>query len=153
MNPQVDPEAIAAAYSDDPVAATAEYGAEFRGDIEIFLTREIVDACTVPGRHEVAPVRGTQYTAFTDPSGGSADSMTLAIAHRQGERGILDALRERKPPFSPRRERVHRGQLGTTVGSSRQQLASSRQHRAHSVNAALAVASVAQAACFLQQAS
>ena len=27
--------------------------------------------------------------------------MTLAIAHRDKERGVLDALRERKPPFSP----------------------------------------------------
>jgi hypothetical protein len=43
--------------------------------------------------------------------------------------------------------------LGATVGSSRQQSANWRQHRAHSVNAALAVASVVQAACFLQQAS
>jgi hypothetical protein len=27
--------------------------------------------------------------------------MTLAIAHREGDRAILDALRETKPPFSP----------------------------------------------------
>ena len=39
----------------------------------------------------------------TDPSGGSADSMTLAIAHmehRNSEKTvILDAIRERRPPF------------------------------------------------------
>src|SRR6202020_2588754 len=34
-------------------------------------------------------------------SGGSADSMTLAIAHHDGERAVLDCVRERKPPFSP----------------------------------------------------
>ena len=27
--------------------------------------------------------------------------MTLGIAHREGERSILDALREVKPPFAP----------------------------------------------------
>jgi hypothetical protein len=39
--------------------------------------------------------------AFVDPSGGSSDAMTLAIAHKEGETEILDAVRERNPPFSP----------------------------------------------------
>jgi hypothetical protein len=38
---------------------------------------------------------------FVDPSGGNADSMTLAIGHRQDGVMIIDAVRERKPPFSP----------------------------------------------------
>jgi molybdate transport system substrate-binding protein len=33
-----------------------------------------------PGRRELPPVTGAHYVAFADPSGGSADSMTLAIA-------------------------------------------------------------------------
>jgi hypothetical protein len=33
--------------------------------------------------------------------GGSADSMTLAIAHQEREIGVLDCLREIKPSFSP----------------------------------------------------
>jgi hypothetical protein len=41
------------------------------------------------------------YSAFVDPSGGSADSMTLAIGHRQDDVPVLDAVRERFPPFSP----------------------------------------------------
>jgi len=41
------------------------------------------------------------YTAFVDPSGGTADSMTLAIAHAEREIGVLDAMREVRPPFSP----------------------------------------------------
>ena len=41
------------------------------------------------------------YTAFVDPSGGTADSMTLAIAHAEREVGVLDAIREMRPPFSP----------------------------------------------------
>ncbi len=40
-----------------------------------------------------------------DPSGGSADAMTLAIAHAEGERGkeiaVVDLLREVRPPFQP----------------------------------------------------
>ena len=30
------------------------------------------------------------YVAFVDPSGGQRDSMTLAIAHRDGDRAVLD---------------------------------------------------------------
>ena len=37
-----DPEIVAAAYEDDPESAAAEYGAEFRGDIADFVSREIV---------------------------------------------------------------------------------------------------------------
>jgi hypothetical protein len=42
-----------------------------------------------------------RYHGFVDPSGGSADSMTLAVGHREGDVVVLDALRERKPAFSP----------------------------------------------------
>jgi hypothetical protein len=38
---------------------------------------------------------------FVDPSGGSSDAFTLAIAHTEGKTQILDLIRERKPPFSP----------------------------------------------------
>jgi hypothetical protein len=44
---------------------------------------------------------GVSYVAFVDPSGGSADSMTMAIGHREKDVAILDAIRERRPPFSP----------------------------------------------------
>lgn len=102
MNPTVDERAIQAAYAQDKVAAAAEYGAEFRRDIEGFVAREVVEACVVPGRRELPPVAGAAYTAFVDPSGGSQDAMTLAIAHRDAGRALLDALRERRPPFSPK---------------------------------------------------
>ncbi|MGI4800695.1 MAG: hypothetical protein ACRYG8_43065 [Janthinobacterium lividum] len=101
MNPRIDPAIIAEAYEDDPAAASAEYGAEFRSDIAAFVTREVVDAATVPGRFELPHITGTTYRAFVDPSGGSVDSFTLAIAHHEAERAVLDVLRETKPPFSP----------------------------------------------------
>jgi hypothetical protein len=44
---------------------------------------------------------GVSYSAFVDPSGGSADSMTLAIGHQEDDVAVLDAIRERRPPFSP----------------------------------------------------
>ena len=101
MNPSVPQSFIAAAFEDDPASAAAEYGAEFRTDVESFVSREVVESCIIPGRHELPPVLGKVYYGFCDPSGGSSDSMTLSIAHREGERAIIDAIREARPPFSP----------------------------------------------------
>ena len=42
-------------------------------------------------------MRSVRYFAFADPSGGSADSMSLAIGHREDDIVVLDALREIKP--------------------------------------------------------
>jgi hypothetical protein len=80
----------------------AEYLAQFRRDITAFVTKEVVDAAVQPGRYELPPQRGVSYTAFVDVSGGSADSMSLALGHTgpDGE-GILDVVREVIPPFSP----------------------------------------------------
>jgi hypothetical protein len=50
---------------------------------------------------ERAPERRHRYIGFVDPSGGAADAFTLAIAHRENDTAILDAVRERRPPFSP----------------------------------------------------
>lgn len=101
MNPSVPQSFIDEAYEADPASAAAEYGAQFRSDIESFISREAVDAVVVEGRHELPPATSIDYRAFVDPSGGSSDSMTLGIAHKDGEKAVLDALRERKPPFSP----------------------------------------------------
>lgn len=103
MNPTLSRDGgfIADAYADDEASAGAEYGASFRTDVERFIDREVVEGCVSPGVRERAPVSGVHYAAFVDPSGGSADSMTLAIGHREGSAGVLDAMRERKPPFSP----------------------------------------------------
>ena len=101
MNPGLPERVVAEAYERDPVAASAEYGAQFRSDVETFVSREAVDACTVPGRQELPPVSGVQYRSFCDPSGGSKDAMTLGIAHKEADTVIVDAVRTRKPPFSP----------------------------------------------------
>jgi hypothetical protein len=102
MNPTVPASFIADAYERDPAEAEAELGAQFRSDLESFVSREAVEACVVAGRFEIPPIRGVEnFVAFCDPSGGSSDSMTLAIAHRDGENAILDAVREARVPFSP----------------------------------------------------
>ncbi|WP_370319227.1 hypothetical protein [Oricola sp.] len=103
MNPTIkrDGEFLTEAYRDDPSSAAAEFGAQFRTDIEAFIAREVVEACVATGLYERPSLPEESYLAFVDPSGGSNDAMTLAIAHAEGERSILDAVRERKPPFSP----------------------------------------------------
>jgi hypothetical protein len=101
MNPSIPQAVIDAAYENDPADAAAEYGAQFRSDIEAFVTREAAEACVVDDRFELPPMADVHYTAFVDPSGGGSDAMTMAIAHKQGKIAILDAVREVKPPFSP----------------------------------------------------
>jgi len=97
MNPSVPQSVIDNAYERDAASAAAEYGAQFRSDIESFINREAIQQCVDTGIRERPPVAGVTYSAFVDPSGGSADSFTLAIAHK----GVLDAVREVRPPFSP----------------------------------------------------
>ncbi len=101
MNPSVSESVITRAYERDEVAASSEHGAIFRKDIESFIVREILEAATIPNRYELPPLRDSEYVAFVDPSGGAADSFTLAIAHGEKNRAVLDVLRETKPPFSP----------------------------------------------------
>jgi len=101
MNPAVDRKLIADAFIADEIAAASEYGAQFRRDIEGFVSQEIVDRCVVEGRHELPPVGGVGYLGFCDPSGGVQDSMTLAVSHHADGKAILDAVREVRPPFSP----------------------------------------------------
>lgn len=102
MNPTVPERIIERAYERDPASAAAEYGAQFRADLEQYISRETVDRCTREEPTDLPPVRGVQYAGAVDPSGGSGqDSMTLAISHRDGERVVIDTVREIKPPFSP----------------------------------------------------
>ena len=101
MNPTLPQEIVDRAYREDPLAAAAEFGAEFRRDVESFVSLEVVSSCTIAGRHEIPPMPSTKYFGFVDPSGGSQDSMTLAIAHVEKGVAMLDAIREAVPPFSP----------------------------------------------------
>ena len=102
MNPTIDKRVIDEAYERDPANAEAEFGAIFRSDIAAFVDREVVEAAVTLGCYEIPPMPGTIYSAFVDPSGGSLDSFGLAIAHRTDEgHGVLDCIREIRPPFNP----------------------------------------------------
>ena len=101
INPTISDQFLAEEFEADPISASAEYDARFRTDIEAFLTREVVEAAILRGTYEIAPSDQHSYVGFIDPSGGSSDSFTMAIAHADGDRVILDAVRERTPPFSP----------------------------------------------------
>ncbi|GAJ96185.1 hypothetical protein [Rhizobium rhizogenes] len=101
LNSTLPQRVIDRAYERDPSAASAEYGGKFRTDVETLLSREVVEAAVDVGVVERAREPGIRYYGFVDPSGGSSDSMTLGIAHKEGNRAVLDVLRERKPPYSP----------------------------------------------------
>ena len=101
MNETVPQSFIDAETLKDPANAAAEYGAEFRSDIEAFINLDVLRSCIQPGVHEHAPELRWRYYAFVDPSGGSGDSFTLAITHREGNTVVLDLIREVPPPFSP----------------------------------------------------
>ena len=101
FNPSLPQSVVDRALERDHAAASAEYLANFRSDIESFVSREAIEACVAVGVRERPPVSDARYFAFCDPSGGSADSFTLVVGHKQDSVAILDAIREVKPPFSP----------------------------------------------------
>jgi hypothetical protein len=103
LNPTVPQELIDRALEEDPAAARAEYGAEFRDDIggwaDFALIEQAVDrGLTVrpPATH-----RRVSYTSFCDPSGGARDSFTAAIAHEENGIAVLDCVLEVRAPFNP----------------------------------------------------
>ncbi len=101
MNPSVPQSVIDRAMELDPVAATAEYLAQFRSDVGSFLDTDLIERAIEPGRRERAPLPFHIYDAFADPSGGAHDAFTFGIGHREGERVVLDVCRGWRPPFDP----------------------------------------------------
>jgi hypothetical protein len=101
FNPTLPQRVVDRAMERDPASASAEYFAEFRPDIESFVLSEVVRSCIDAAVSERIPDDGIKYFAFCDPSGGSADSFTMAIAHKSNGLIIVDAVRETRPPFSP----------------------------------------------------
>jgi hypothetical protein len=101
MHASVPQRTVDEALERDPAHAAAEWLAEFRTDVESFLSREAVEAAVAHGVLERMPLLTVGYSAFVDPSGGGSDSMTLAMGHIEGKCAVIDAIRERKPPFAP----------------------------------------------------
>jgi hypothetical protein len=79
FNPTLPQSVIDAALERDPEVAAAEWLVEWRSDLADFVSREVVDAAVVAGRYKLPPLPGVRCSAFVDPSGGSSDSMMLAM--------------------------------------------------------------------------
>lgn len=102
LNPTVRQEVIDRLYAKDPVKAASEYGARFRTDLSDFVTRAAIEACVSKGVTARPRAHGFQYRAHVDAASGTgADSFTLAIAHNEGGRAVLDVSMEWRPPFKP----------------------------------------------------
>ncbi|MFC1777028.1 hypothetical protein ACFL3I_06780 [Pseudomonadota bacterium] len=96
MNPTIPIHTVYFAMERDPEAASAEFMALFRSDLEQFLLREVVDLAVRSSPLELPYDKRHKYTAFVDPAGGGADSFTLAIGHKEGEATVIDVLRARR---------------------------------------------------------
>jgi hypothetical protein len=88
MNPTLDQAKIDRELERDPEGAQAEWLATFRNDLSAAFSPEALEACTVKGRAELPASPIIQYRAFVDPSGGKADSFTLAIGHKENGKAI-----------------------------------------------------------------
>jgi len=101
LNPTIPQDEIDRAMKRDPAAARSEYLAEWRDDVAAFIDRAAIEACVDSCVLERQPHAHAKYFGFVDPSGGSADSFAMAIAHADDGRVIVDCLREVRPPFNP----------------------------------------------------
>jgi hypothetical protein len=102
LNPTFDRGAVERARRDDPVAASSEYDAQFRSDIESYISVEALEAVI---EHGVTSREwtGQRCAAFIDVAGGSGrDSWALAIGYVDHDGlFVLAALLEIRPKFSP----------------------------------------------------
>lgn len=107
MNPTYSRKAIERAFKRDPAVALSEFGQDghvaFRQAKQAMFDADAVAQCIVTERRELPPAPDVTFIAFCDASQGqrSGDPMTLAIAHLDGSRAVLDVLREVQPPFDP----------------------------------------------------
>jgi hypothetical protein len=101
FNPLLPQSIIDAALARDPEAAAAEWLSEWRSDLSDFLDAALIAAAVDPGITVRPYASRNGYVAFADPSGGRGDSFTAAVAHREHDNVVLDALYERRPPFNP----------------------------------------------------
>jgi hypothetical protein len=101
LNPTIDQSVIDRALEDDPLAAKAEWLAEWRDDITGFVSNELIEAAVDRGVTVRPPVPGVRYVSFVDPSGGMHDSFTAAVAHMDSTAVVLDCLIEVRAPCNP----------------------------------------------------
>jgi hypothetical protein len=102
MNPTLSADYLSRMAQDDPEAYRSEVLGEFRAGVSTFLDPDTIAASVATGVRERPPIAGVSYVSFDDPASGSGgDAWTKAIAHRDGDRTVLDVLRVWMPPFNP----------------------------------------------------
>ena len=103
FNPALTEEEIDAERINDPAGAVSEWDALFRSDVGAFLDDASIDASIDYDRPlELPPLPAGKvfYRAFCDASGGvGRDSYTVAIAHKEGDRFVVDLVRGTKGKF------------------------------------------------------
>ena len=105
MNPTLEEAVVDRALKRDPSSARAEWLAQFRSDVETFVSLDTVVRAVVPGREILPPqwqwIERDYYGSLDAAGGSGSDSMTMAVAHTEGDVAVLDCVAEVKPPFSP----------------------------------------------------
>ena len=101
MNPSFKVETIEAARQEDAAAAASEYDSEFRQDVSGFLLDADIDAAIDRGIRSRPLSLRFSYHAFTDMSGGRSDAATLAIAHFEDGRIVVDRIEVAESPHDP----------------------------------------------------
>ncbi|MBP7706047.1 MAG: terminase family protein [Candidatus Aminicenantes bacterium] len=100
LNPEFSDRKIAKAFRRDPVAAKTEWEAEFRADLESFVSREVLERSTMAYECLIHDPR-REYRAFVDASGGSRDRYAVAVAYEDGGAIIVARVAWWTPPFDP----------------------------------------------------
>lgn len=101
MNPLLPQRIVDEALAEDLAAAKAEWLAEFRDDVAIWLPREAIEAIVVKGRKELPPRQDARYVAFVDVSGGRVEDSAISIAHKADSKIVIDYARRWRSPHSP----------------------------------------------------
>jgi hypothetical protein len=116
MNPIISQEFIDAQMDLDPEAGRSEWGGLFREDISEAFPFELVQSCIVPGRIELPRVNGVTYKSFDDPMGGRGDFWAKCIAHKQGDKVIVDLVRAWPPSIGVHAIAKESAEVGRAYG-------------------------------------
>lgn len=102
MNPTLSADYLERMRTEDPEAAVSEIEGQFRAGVSTFLDPEALTAVVDTGVRERPPSRASSYYGYVDAASGSGkDAFAVGIAHRDGQRAVLDVVRAWRPPFNP----------------------------------------------------
>ena len=88
LNPCLRRDVVDRAYEDDPVAAEAEFGGQFRQPVTAYLDRAVVDKAIDKGVTGRTRLPSVTHRAHIDVAGGTgSDSFCACIGHKVRENG------------------------------------------------------------------